>query len=94
MNPVKELPCGTKIENLEIKLSEDSEYIGFDSLCAESSFRPVLKMNDNIFSSVYGNCFFSGLCVFGYNGTTWKSIVDDWEWYSVRISYRAVTEDK
>lgn len=92
MNPVNELPCGTKIEKLEMKLKENEEYISFDTLCAESPFKPVLKMSDEIYSSSFGDCFFTGFCVFGYSGT-WKTVVDDWEWYSIRISYSEKAED-
>lgn len=78
---------GTGIDKIEIKLSEDSEYISFDALCAESAYLPVLKMTDNAYMSPFGICFFAAFCVFGYGDSVWKKIVDDWDWYSVRITY-------
>ncbi|MBE6820008.1 MAG: hypothetical protein E7516_03045 [Ruminococcaceae bacterium] len=92
LEPVSELPEGTKIDKIEIKFSEDGEYISFDSLYAENSFLPVLKMTDEAYMSPFGICFFAGFCIFGYGDSIWKKIVDDWDWYSVRITYFENTE--
>ena len=85
--PIPGLTEGMKIDKIEIKLSEDSQYISVDALCAETPFFPVLKMTDEMYMSPFGLCFFTGLCMFGYNDTTWQKIVDGWDWYSVRITY-------
>ncbi len=86
--PVPELPVGTQIAKIEIKLEKDSDYISFDSLNIENASYPVQKMTNEIFyADYYGCCFFAGFCVFGYEGTKWTKIIDDMNWYSVRITY-------
>ncbi len=92
MNPVPEITCGLKIDKIEIKPDENSDYISLDSLSAENCFFPVLKITDEFYSSPYGVCFFTGFCMFGYSNTTWESIVDDMKWYSIRIHYRKNTQ--
>lgn len=92
LEPVPKLTEGTKIDKIEIKLSENGEYISVDVLCAESPSFPVLKMTDEIYDSPFGMCFFAGFCIFGYQDTTWQKIVDNWDWHSVRITYFEDTE--
>lgn len=85
---VPEMPEGTKIAKVEIKTEKDGGYISLDSLCIEDINFPVIKMTNEICSAgIYRNVFFSGYCVFGYSGTRWEDIIDNINWYSLRITY-------
>ena len=92
LNSHPDLPVGTKIDRIEIKFTEDGEYFGLDSFCSENTFFPVIKMTDEIVNYADCKCFFIGFCMFGYQHTTLKNIVDDFDWYSMRITYRKVME--
>lgn len=90
LESVPELPCGTVISKIEVKLKRDSEYVSLDSLCTENAYYPIQKMTNEItFVDNFGNSFFVGFCMFGYDKTAWQNIVDGMEWYSVRITYYA-----
>ncbi|MBR4858802.1 MAG: hypothetical protein IKU08_06405 [Clostridia bacterium] len=84
---VAEMTEGAKIDKIEIRLSENGEYTSIDALLAENPFFPVVKITDEIYQSPFGKCFFTAFCVFGYQDTVWYKIVDNWNWYSVRITY-------
>ncbi len=85
---VPELPCGTLISKIEIKTEKDGEYESLDSVCIEDAFSPVQKMTNEIsFYENFGNTFFVGFCMFGYDKTRWQNIVDEMKWYSIRITY-------
>ena len=87
-DPVPEMPCGTTIAKVEIKTEAEGDYVSVDSLSVGNSYLPVQKMISEIVpDKTYGNIFYAAFCVFGYEGTKWKDIIDDMTWHSVRITY-------
>ena len=84
---VPELTIGIIIEKIEIKLTENGEYIPLDSINSNSGY-PVSSTSSVVISTDYGDAFFSGYSFFGLS-PEWNDIINnDMMWHSIKLYYR------
>ena len=84
--PVEFLGIGTRIAKIEIKETENSEYVSLASKCVDTGF-PLIPLTQEVTSSDYGDVIFTGYGMFGLS-QWWQDLMDlIIDWYSIRITY-------
>lgn len=86
LDPVEALTVGTLIAKIEIKESENSEYVSLASKCVDNGF-PIVSLVQEVISTDYGDTIFKGYGMFGLP-QWWQDLIDyAIDWHSIRITY-------